>query len=186
MGERNRLIFSTVFGDFHSHCVILVPLFPFPQFDLHQIKWTVRRWLPWLVPLHRRLYAIRTRNQSVESIFGSIYQNRWWGKGETVSGLGSRATANQTLINALPGLFEQHAIKTVLDAPCGDFNWMSRVDLSGVSYTGADIVAELIEDNLVKHARPGVSFCLLNLLADPIPQSDLIICKDLMIHLSNV
>jgi len=100
--------------------------------------------------------------------------------------LGSRATANQTLINALPGLFEQHAIKTVLDAPCGDFNWMSRVDLSGVSYTGADIVAELIEDNLVKHARPGVSFCLLNLLADPIPQSDLIICKDLMIHLSNV
>jgi len=38
-------------------------------------------------------------------------------------------------------------IKTLLDAPCGDGNWINKVDLSGITYIGADIVPEIIETN---------------------------------------
>jgi hypothetical protein len=35
----------------------------------------------------------------------------------------------------------------MLDAPCGDFNWMKEVDLSAVHYTGGDIVEPLVNSN---------------------------------------
>jgi hypothetical protein len=39
---------------------------------------------------------------------------------------------------------EAHDVKSLLDIPCGDFHWMRRVNLQGLSYVGADIVRELI------------------------------------------
>jgi hypothetical protein len=72
----------------------------------------------------------------------------------------------------------------MLDVPCGDFNWMRAVDLTGVSYIGGDIVPALISRNLERYARPGVTFRALNAARDPLPKVDLILCRDLAIHLS--
>lgn len=69
----------------------------------------------------------------------------------------------------------------MLDAPCGDFNWMRHVDLSGVNYVGGDVVAEIISDNTKKY--PAHSFTCLDLRCEPIPQVDLIFCRDCFVHL---
>lgn len=153
--------------------------------DIHRIKWNLRQWFPWLVPMHQALFSLRTKGKSAETLFRDIYRRKWWGERETVSGLGSRVEANRSLIAALPGLFKRYDIKSVVDAPCGDFNWMRHVDLSSVAYTGVDIVPELIDANLAAFANERIKFCHLNVLTDQLPDSDLIICKDLMIHLSN-
>ena len=50
-------------------------------------------------------------------------------------------------MDAFPGLLRDYNITTVIDVPCGDFHWMSRVNLEGRKYIGGDIVKELIEDN---------------------------------------
>jgi hypothetical protein len=73
----------------------------------------------------------------------------------------------------------------MLDIPCGDFYWMQQVDLDGVDYVGADIVADLVKQNALRHQRPNVHFRQLNLLTDKLPQADLVFCRDCLVHLSS-
>ena len=35
---------------------------------------------------------------------------------------------------------QEKKIKSISDVGCGDFNWMSEIDLKGISYTGYDWV----------------------------------------------
>lgn len=62
---------------------------------------------------------------------------------------------------------------------------MSRVDLAGIDYLGADVVPELVEENRRRHGAAGKRFELLDATRDPLPQVDLVFCRDLLIHLSN-
>ncbi len=76
-------------------------------------------------------------------------------------------------------------IVSVLDIPCGDFNWMQRVDLSKIDYVGADIVEELIKNNIEQHKKQeNLKFIVLNLIRDPLPKSDMIIVRDCLVHFS--
>ena len=54
--------------------------------------------------------------------------------------------------SALPKVFDDFGIHTILDIPCGDFHWMKHVSLDSINYTGADIVADLIQKNKQKYA----------------------------------
>jgi hypothetical protein len=72
----------------------------------------------------------------------------------------------------------------MVDIPCGDFNWMRKVDLSGVHYTGLDVVPELIASNLKKIGRADRDFKVCDILHAPPPEADLIFCRDLLIHFS--
>lgn len=60
----------------------------------------------------------------------------------------------------------------MLDAPCGDFNWMRFVDLGKTHYIGCDIVPEVIETNGMRYADR--EFHALDLAAEPLPNVDLI------------
>jgi len=72
-----------------------------------------------------------------------------------------------------------------LDIPCGDFNWLKEVDLSFLSYTGADIVEELVNKNIEKYSSTQRKFIKLNILEDELFQVDMIFCRDLLQHFSN-
>jgi hypothetical protein len=75
-------------------------------------------------------------------------------------------------------------IKSVLDLPCGDFNWMQRVDMSNVEYIGGDIVEDLIKSNIKQYKeRENITFQVLNLITDTLPKSDLIFARDCLVHL---
>lgn len=115
-------------------------------------------------------------------IFADIYNNNTWNDQESKSGPGSTIQATQTLVKHLPWLFSTFGIKSILDLPCGDFNWMKTVPLDGIKYTGADVVDELVRDT--KNSHPLHDFIQLDLLSDLIPTVDLIICRDCLVHFS--
>ena len=115
-------------------------------------------------------------------IFERIYRNNDWGSAESVSGPGSTETRTSAFRSELPALFEALDIRTLLDAPCGDFNWMQHVPVR--RYIGVDIVPELIERNRRVHARPNRDFECLDFAADPLPHADAILCRDALVHLS--
>ena len=122
--------------------------------------------------------------RKMRAVFDRVYDRNRWHSDESRSGTGSTLDQTRTLIAELPDLFRTWEVRRVLDIPCGDFNWMRHVDLSGVDYIGADVVLRLIEANQRSHAAPGIAFQVLDLVNDPLPRRDLIFCRDCMVHLS--
>lgn len=107
--------------------------------------------------------------------------NRWKEK-ETVSGPGSTAEYTENLRKELPRLFEKFEIRSMLDAPCGDYNWMRLVERPKVQYIGGDIVPELVEDNNARYANHNTHFILCDILKDDLPVVDLWMCRDVLFH----
>ncbi len=102
------------------------------------------------VALLRRYRDFRRRFSAFKhlppkEVFTQIYHSNRWGSAESVSGFGSEIKNTEVLAAALPRLFRELDIRTLLDLPCGDFNWMSRVNMDGIDYLGADIVEALVE-----------------------------------------
>jgi hypothetical protein len=139
----------------------------------------------WLIKTYRRLKSARFKNKAAQTVFTTIYATNYWNSAESVSGTGSELAQTQTLLTALETLFSDFEIHSVLDIPCGDFNWMQHCNLTNIDYIGADIVADLILKNREKYADKGkLKFEVLNLITDPLPPSDLIMVRDCLVHLS--
>ena len=69
-----------------------------------------------------------------------------------VSGFGSSFEATAAVRKAVAEIAERYAIASLLDVPCGDFNWMQHVAFKG-SYCGGDIVSELIAKNRARYGN---------------------------------
>ena len=91
-------------------------------------------------------------------VFQVAYALELWGSAECGSGVGSELAATENVRAYLPELFQRLHVSKFLDAPCGDWNWMRRVDLSSVDYVGADVVSALVAKNNQQYARSGVRF----------------------------
>lgn len=124
-------------------------------------------------------------DQPTEAVFSNIFATNTWGSKESVSGAGSELQNTAQVIRELPLLLRELRVQRLLDAPCGDFNWMQHVDLAGIDYHGADIVDTLVERNTQRFAGPGRRFSKLDLLADALPAVDLIFCRDCLFHFSH-
>lgn len=114
---------------------------------------------------------------------------RWYSKParrklESMSGLGSSLAQTENLRRNLPELFRDLGVKTMLDAPCGDWNWMSTVDLSGIDYVGGDIVPEVVEQNRRSYGEEAEFRCI-DICHDDLGRHDLIFCRDALVHLPN-
>ena len=119
----------------------------------------------------------------LEKNFTTIYQLNIWGNKESVSGPGSTLRATRPIRRELPKLLHRLKVKTLLDAPCGDFNWMRQVKLGIESYIGVDVVRDLIEKNHSNYRGKGRKFIHRNIISDKLPRADLILCRDVMMHL---
>ena len=86
-----------------------------------------------------------------KKIFTEIKNTNGWGGTESISGPGSNLNMTSSVRLNLNKIIEKYKIKSILDIPCGDFNWMREVDLSNLVYYGADIVDSLIEENIKKY-----------------------------------
>lgn len=118
--------------------------------------------------------------------FTEIYTKNLWRSKDSVSGNGSTKRSTKNLRLKLPELLIKYSIKSVLDAPCGDFVWMEEVlqKFPNIKYFGGDIVDELIKANKSKHSRDNVSFIQLDITKDKLPKADLMIVRDCLFHLS--
>ena len=121
---------------------------------------------------------------SLREIFSHIYHHQLWGPGETVSGSGARLEEARALIHILPELMRLLELHSLLDAGCGDFNWMRHVPLANYDYCGVDLVPELIAANQAHYSRPGLRFAVADLARDPLPAADLVLLRNVMTHLS--
>jgi 2-polyprenyl-3-methyl-5-hydroxy-6-metoxy-1,4-benzoquinol methylase len=125
------------------------------------------------------------RLKSHKTIFEDIHKNGGWRNDESVSGSGSMLRNAKNIVELLPIIFQQYNIRTVLDIPCGDFNWMKQVRLDEVKYIGCDIVGKLVENNQRKHSNKQLSFLVADITEDVLPRVDLILCRDCLVHFSN-
>src|SRR5580700_8852701 len=89
-----------------------------------------------------RLYTLQLRRN--RRTFTEIYEQNLWKSGESFSGQGSTFGATTAIRDALPALFTKLGIRSLLDAGCGDFNWMKSTDLGLIEYLGVDVVEPLI------------------------------------------
>jgi Methyltransferase domain len=118
-------------------------------------------------------------------IFRTIYrEERWGGYDESIpaSGSGSAEQAVTRLREMLPKVLHTLDVSTMLDAPCGDLNWMRPADLPLEKYIGVDIVPELVE-HARRIARGVGEFKIADITVDPLPRADLIFCRDCLGHL---
>lgn len=104
---------------------------------------------------------------------------------ETFNGPGSQRAIADPVRRHLPGLLVNLQIVSLLDAPCGDGNWIGDLDLGGVAYIGLDLEPETLA--LARSRRPDGEFRLANILTqpEPLPHADAILCRDFLIHLPN-
>lgn len=117
----------------------------------------------------------------MKHIFEHIIKHRLWQ--DAVCGTGSTMKFTEPLRHTLKLFLEQHNLKSMLDAPCGDYSWMSQTELpDNFKYIGADIVQDLITAN--KQNNPDVEFYCLDITTDLLPDVDVLFCRDCLIHLS--
>jgi hypothetical protein len=146
-------------------------------------KGLMKRYLPGAYDLTRRLWYNHVASPG--RLFADFYDRGVW-QGDSRSGIGSTLENTETLRLELPRLFHRLRVQVLMDAPCGDFHWMKAVDFSGIDrYLGVDIVPGLIAQNQASHADAVRSFLVADLIEDQLPEADLILCRDCLIHLSN-
>lgn len=118
-----------------------------------------------------------------KQVFEHIFKENAWQCEETVSGPGSTLANTQNLRYSLSFALEKLAVKSVLDLPCGDMNYMAALNWNEINYYGADIVPEIVEANRSRfRAEPKMQFIQLDAVKEPLPTVDLIICRDMLIH----
>jgi hypothetical protein len=103
---------------------------------------------------------------------------------ESISGPGSSLEHTAEIRERLPMLMEDLQVKKLLDAACGDFNWMRHVKLGIDEYLGVDILSSAIARNQEAYTVPGRRFLSFDISRDALPESDLIFCRDCLVHLA--
>lgn len=126
---------------------------------------------------------------NIKEYFTNIYLRNQWGGKESRSGKGSDLENTAVIRSELIKLINELKIENILDAPCGDVNWISLIwnSLKIKKYIGADIVSELITKNNSCYANNNpyiISFNCIDIIQDNIPNVDLILSRDCLVHFS--
>ncbi len=133
----------------------------------------------------KAIFHSKETSPNLESKFNTIYEKNLFKGKESISGPGSDLKQTQVIIDKLPELLKRYDIKSMIDAPCGDFFWMREVNLSQVKYIGIDIVSELVIKNNSEFKSENREFISMNIVGDSLPKADVIFSRDCLVHLSN-
>lgn len=125
------------------------------------------------------------RDLELREKFSQVYEKNIFGGSVSRSGAGSDLLQTEIIRREIPRLLRQYGVKTLIDAPCGDWYWMREVDLEVERYIGLDIVPALIEANNKTYGRENVVFRCADLARDHLPEAaDMIFSRDCLVHLS--
>ena len=123
--------------------------------------------------------------KKLKNKFTEVYLKNLFKGHESKSGEGSSLLQTKKIREQLPILFKKFQISSLVDAPCGDWNWMAHVNLSEVQYLGLDIVEEVVAKNISKYKQENINFQHKDLTSDTVDYADLILCRDCFVHLSH-
>jgi len=126
-------------------------------------------------------------------VFNSIYKSNYWNKSkkfnaniQSLSGPGSIPNSIQTnhLLKELEKFFRNNDVKKILDAPCGDCAWISKIFNSDLNYTGIDIVDDLVKQNKLKYEKNNIKFYCRDISEiEQFDDYDFVLMRDFFIHL---
>ena len=116
--------------------------------------------------------------------FEMIYNENFWESNESSSGIGSEIKNTKEALKAIKLVIKQYKIKSIIDIPCGDFNWMSSLDMGNIDYKGFDIVRSVIKENNKKYKKPNVNFYYSDIINSELSKGDLILVRDCLVHFS--
>ena len=120
-----------------------------------------------------------------ENIFQDIYEKNFWKSQESISGHGSEKKRANPYLKELEKFLIDYKIKTFLDVPCGDLNWIyDLIKKKEIDYIGADIVKDLIKKNKIKYSS--LKFELIDITKDKLPKADILHCRDCLFHFSYI
>jgi len=140
----------------------------------------LRRPMARLTAVHR----LRWRVTSRESLFTQVYETAGWDSAESGSGTGSELRATVDIRERLSELLTRLGATSLLDAPCGDLNWMRHIELPVQEYHGVDIVPSVVEKNQREYGDEQRHFAVADLTRDKLPRADVILCRDCLVHVS--
>lgn len=123
-------------------------------------------------------------SKDLKEKFSEVYDKNLFAGRKSRSGEGSDDVQTEIIRREIPKVIKDYHIKTFLDAPCGDWYWMSQTPLGVEKYFGVDIVNSMIKKNQEKYGNSSTVFKSLNLTTDPLPSADLIFSRDCLVHLS--
>ena len=121
----------------------------------------------------------------VRTAFTRHYERRDWPEPETASGAGSSLRRTAAIRRELPALFRALGVRSVIDAGCGDFHWFAALDVELDHYLGLDVVEAMVQETRAHHGTARRRFAALDVIRDPLPRADLILCRDCLVHLEN-
>jgi len=116
-------------------------------------------------------------------------------RGTSLSGPGSNAEETVGVRTVLPVLLALLKVRTMIDVPCGDFNYMRAVlnanaTPHGIAYHGMDIVTTLVQQleatfgtaSASHKMRHHISFSRFDLASEYLWPVDLVIVRDILFH----
>lgn len=120
---------------------------------------------------------------SIKQTFSNIYDKNLWKNG---SGPGSTPKATEEYRTFLIDVLQRYKFNNVLDYGCGDWQFSQLIPWNNLveNYTGVDLVDSVIENNKLSFSNEKINFMSI----DSNWQwqgADLVICKDVLQHLSN-
>jgi hypothetical protein len=120
----------------------------------------------------------------MDAVFTDVYARGVWGVG---SGGGSTPEHCAPLRDFLIDYLRSAGAASLVDLGCGDMQWMPAVvRATGVSYTGVDCVAPLLERHRATYgAEPAFSFVHADVAGAPpgtLPTGDVYFTKDVLQH----
>lgn len=114
-----------------------------------------------------------------KDIFNFIYLTNFWTQ---KSGPGSDPKNAQQWIETVNSFLSREDITTVLDIGCGDFRIGKALNLDGKVYTGVDVSSVIIEE-VVQYSASNIKFVCDDVETMDFPETDLILIKDVLMHL---
>jgi SAM-dependent methyltransferase len=152
---------------------------------LRRLKWLKQiRLRYWVLPQMHKAFG----SLSVEEAFRKIYFSKSWGCEGSVffSGAGSRGPASEQYCAAVVDFIHRRDIRSVADLGCGDFCVGSRlVEATNITYTGIDVVPELIQHLRSNVDNPRATFLCADITRQALPPADLCLIRQVLQHLSN-
>ena len=122
-------------------------------------------------------------NKQLQNDFSRYDSNGQFILDEYHCGPGSTLWYTRPIRHVFIEFLKKHNINSMLDAPCGDYQWMSLIKFpKEFDYIGVDLhEAMILRNNNVY----GNKFIQLDITEDQLPSKDLIFVRDCLFHLTD-
>ena len=118
------------------------------------------------------------KENHIKDIFDKILVTNHWHEG-----VDEFEKDTEIIKGKITEIIKELNIKSVLDAGCYTRPWIKEVDLAGASYKAIDVSPLVVKDCNANF--PDIDCKVANVIKDKLPKVDLIICRDVLVHLSN-